>query len=185
MAATLLDESDSSAIHVAARGQVEALSRATEANDVAYQAYLDAVDAYNDAPSHSDADEAAAVERRFEEEAAAGERYLDTARAWADAAVAEADANRAFIAALRAAVEADTVAFMVAGATSAAAQNAQPAKAPQNADAADWQAEAIEAAKQIAAANCYDGPKMLIRPHETMGDFEARCGPRPAAAAPR
>lgn len=32
--------------------------------------------------------------------------------------------------------------------------------------------------EQSAAANCYDGPKMLIRPHETMGDFEARCGPR-------
>jgi len=46
-------------------------------------------------------------------------------------------------------------------------------------------ARAGAAKRQLAAANCYDGPKMLIRPHETMRDFEARCGPRPAAAAPR
>jgi len=171
-AATLLDESDSSAIHVAARGEIEALSRAWDATVVALRAHNDAASTYNDA--------LAAWEEEEEEE-----RFLDTTRAWADAAVAVADATRAVTVKLRAAVEADTVEFMVAGATSSAAQNAQPAKAPQNADAADWQAEAIEAAKQIAAANCYDGSKLLIRPHETMRDFEARCGPRPAAAAPR
>jgi len=113
------------------------------------------------------------------------EARMKAAREWAGSAVAEAEAIRDMAAKSRAVIEATPAAFTGAGATSAAAQNAQPAKAPQNADAADWQAEAIEAAKQIAAANCYDGSKLLIRPHETLRDFEARCGPRPAAAAPR
>ncbi|MDD9801974.1 MAG: hypothetical protein OXU53_05380 [Deltaproteobacteria bacterium] len=89
------------------------------------------------------------------------ESRMEAARRWADLAVGVAVAQRAVEARGRAAVEANPAAFTVAGATSAAAQNAQPAEAPQRAD-----------------SNCYDGTMMLIRPNETLRDFDARCGPR-------
>ena len=144
----LLPSGDKARIVFATREEVLENSRANGARKAAIQALLDtdgtytaAARAHNDAlaawraaPSHSDADEAAAfyaAERRVE---AAGKRDIEKVRAWADAAVADADAHRAWAAKIRALVE-DwyTGSAPQTETTSAAAQNAQPAKAPQRA----------------------------------------------------
>jgi len=120
----------------AVNAALNAYNAAVDARNAAAEAHNDALDAWRAAPSHSDADEAAAfyaAKRRFE---AAGKRQLEAARAWADAAVARADAQRARAAAGRAGVENwnwNTGSAPQTETTSAATQNAQPAKAPQNA----------------------------------------------------
>jgi len=93
------------------------------------------------------------------------EARMKAARVWAGSAVAEAGAIRDMAAKSRAVIEATPAAFTGAGATSAAAQNAQPVEAPLQSSL--W-----------GNSNCYDGSKLLIRPNETMSDFDARCRPR-------
>jgi len=137
----------------------EYVQRAAEESNVAGQAANAAVDAYNDAvrawhrrPSSH------AAKRRYE---AAQERLLEAVRRYADAEVTLADEWRAAVAKKRAIVENwnwNTGSAPQTETTSAAAQNAQPAKAPQRAD-----------------SNCYDGTMMLIRPNETLRDWESRC----------
>jgi len=169
----IVDDDAVAASSAALNAAVDAFAAAIEARNAADDTRNAAVDAHNDAlvawraaPSHSDADEAAAfyaAKRRLE---AADKRLLEMKRAWADAAVAAADASRAWAATLRAAVENwnwNTGSAPQTETTSAAAQNAQLAKAPQRAD-----------------SNCYDGSKLLIQPHETRRDFDARCPPRDA-----
>jgi len=145
----LLPPGDGSRIVLATREEDLEVSRANGASNAAFQAslaafqgtYNDAVRAHNDAlvawraaPSHSNADEAAAfhaAKRRFK---AAEKRHIEKRRAWADAEVAAADAHRALAAKVRAVVENwNTGSAPQTETTSAAAQNAQPAKAPQRA----------------------------------------------------
>ena len=144
----LLPSGDGRRIYLAMGEEILEVSRADDAEDEAWQASLDTAGTYDDAgrayndalaawraaPSHSNADEAAAfhaAKRRWE---AADKRSMEATRAWADAAVASADARRAIAAKLRAVVENwNTDSAPQTETTSAAAQNAQPAKAPQSA----------------------------------------------------
>ena len=136
--------------------------------DDAHRAVTDALAAWRAAPSHSDADEAAAfyaANRRFE---AAEKRLIEKHRAKADALVAAAAAKRARAAGARSFVEDEAVLAWFRDPSLP-----RPGTAP----------AAEEGAPQRADSNCYDGTMMLIRPNETMRDFDARCGPRPPTRA--